>query len=116
MTRTPAENWALRARGVSAIRKSPLLVRPTHLSRASRLPGALNPRTALVHHPPEGEAGSGGKVLTLTGNYACPMTGEMHKPAKPVFHIISADKHVFEMHDPSKGENSKEMEITYTRK
>lgn len=63
----------------------------------------------------EGEAG-GGKVLTLTGTYACPMTGEMQKPAKQILRIISDDKHVFEMHDPSKGENSKEMEITYTRK
>lgn len=64
----------------------------------------------------EGEAASGGKVLTLAGEYACPMTGDMHKPTKQVVHIVSDDKHVFEMHDPSKGENSKEMEITYTRK
>lgn len=64
----------------------------------------------------EGEAGKDGKVLTLTGTYACPMTGEMHKQTKQVLRIISEDHHVFEMHDPTKGENSKEMEITYTRK
>jgi len=62
----------------------------------------------------EGEAS--GKVLTFEGSYACAMTGEKDKAAKQIYRIISPDKHVFEMHDPSKGANSKTMEITYTRK
>jgi hypothetical protein len=33
---------------------------------------------------------------------------------KQVLLIISPDKHVFEMHDPTKGD-LKTMEITYTR-
>ena len=64
----------------------------------------------------EGDAEDGGKVVTLGGDYACAMTGDKHKQTKQIFRIISHDKHVFEMHDPSKGDNSKEMEITYTRK
>ena len=35
---------------------------------------------------------------------------------KQVLLIVSQDKHVFEMHDPTKGSDSKTMEITYTRK
>ena len=57
-----------------------------------------------------------GKVITLGGSYACAMKGEKHKPTKQIYRIISNNKHVFEMHDPTKGENSKTMEITYTRK
>ena len=64
----------------------------------------------------EGDAAEGGKVITLEGKYDCPLTGEKDKASKEVFRIISRDKHVFEMHDPAKGANSKTMEITYTRK
>ena len=64
----------------------------------------------------EGDADTNGKVIILGGDYACAMTGEKHKEAKQIYRIISHDKHVFEMHDPTKGDNSKTMEITYTRK
>jgi hypothetical protein len=64
----------------------------------------------------EGEADKSGKVITFEGSYACAMTGEKEKPAKQVYRIISRDKHIFEMHDPRLGANSKTMEITYTRK
>jgi hypothetical protein len=64
----------------------------------------------------EGEVGSGQKVLTLEGKYHCPITGEKNKPMIQVIRILSPDKHVFEMHDPSLGEHSKTMEITYTRR
>ena len=64
----------------------------------------------------EGDADNGGKVITLEGDYACAMTGEKHKTAKQIYRIISRDKHVFEMHDPSRGSDTKAMEITYTRK
>jgi hypothetical protein len=64
----------------------------------------------------EGEADPAGKVLTLGGSYACAMTGEKNKETKQVYRIVSRDKHIFEMHDPSKGEHSKMLEITYTRK
>jgi len=55
-------------------------------------------------------------VITLEGKYDCPVTGEKDKASKLIYRIISRDKHVFEMHDPSKGDKSKTMEITYTRK
>jgi len=67
-------------------------------------------------HTFEGKADDGGKVVTLEGKYDCPLTGEKDKVSKEVYRIISRDKHIFEMHDPSKGPNSKTMEITYTRK
>ena len=63
----------------------------------------------------EGDADSGGKVITFKGDYACAMTGEKHKACKQVYRILSNDKHVFEMYDPAQGD-SKMMEITYTRK
>jgi hypothetical protein len=64
----------------------------------------------------EGDADAGGKVITFRGNYACAMTGEKDKATRQVYRIVGRDKHVFEMHDPSRGDNSKVMEITYTRK
>ena len=64
----------------------------------------------------EGEADAAGKVLTFGGSYACAMTGEKNKQTRQIYRIISRDKHVFEMHDPSLGNNSKVIEITYTRK
>jgi hypothetical protein len=64
----------------------------------------------------EGTATDDGKVITFNGKMDCPMTGEKDMAVTQVLRIISPDKHVFEMHDPSKGEKSKTMEITYTRK
>jgi hypothetical protein len=64
----------------------------------------------------EGESKDGNKVITLESTYDCPITGEKNKPSRQVYRIIDRDKHVFEMHDPSRGSNSKTMEITYTRK
>jgi hypothetical protein len=64
----------------------------------------------------EGEADSGGKMLTFGGSYACAMTGEKNKEIKQIYRIISPDKHVFEMHDPARSGNTRTMEITYTRK
>ena len=63
----------------------------------------------------EGDADSGGKVITFGGNYACAMTGEKNKETKQIYRIVSRDKHVFEMYDPAQGD-AKTMEITYTRK
>jgi hypothetical protein len=64
----------------------------------------------------EGEGKEGNKVITLEGSYDCPMTGEKDKASKQVYRIVNRDKHIFEMHDPGRGANSKTMEITYTRK
>jgi len=64
----------------------------------------------------EGDLDATGKVLTFNGEYACAMTGEKHKKSTLISRIVSKDKHIFEMHDPSLGANSKVMEITYTRK
>jgi hypothetical protein len=70
--------------------------------------------TALI--TTEGEAENGGKVITLEGKMDCPMTGQKDMAMKQVIRVISRDKHIFEMHDPAKGDKSKSMEITYTRK
>ena len=64
----------------------------------------------------EGDADTDGKNITLGGDYSCAMTGDKHKETRQIYRVLSRDKHVFEMHDPSRGENSKAMEITYTRK
>jgi hypothetical protein len=64
----------------------------------------------------EGDADAGGKVITLGGSYACAMTGEKDKANTQIYRIVSRDKHIFEMHDPTRGDKSKTMEITYTRK
>jgi len=64
----------------------------------------------------EGDADAGGKVITFGGNYACAMTGEKNKATTQIYRILGHDKHVFEMHDPTRGDNSKTLEITYTRK
>ena len=71
---------------------------------------------STIHFTTEGEAAEDGKVITLEGRYDCPMTGEKDRRTKQVFRILGPDKHVFEMHEAVKGEMSKTMEITYTRK
>ena len=64
----------------------------------------------------EGSVENDPKVITLTGKMDCPITGEKDVAMKQVLRIIDSNKHVFEMHDPRQGANSKTMEITYTRK
>lgn len=63
----------------------------------------------------EGKGDSGNKVITLEGKASCAATGRKDIPMKTVLRLISADKHVLEMFDGSKGPNAKTMEITYTR-
>jgi hypothetical protein len=63
----------------------------------------------------EGTASDDGKLITFTGTMDCPATGEKDVPMKHIVRIVSPEKHVFEMHDPRKGEDTKTMEITYTR-
>ncbi len=70
--------------------------------------------TAMMNS--EGTADEAKKVFTFTSKMDCPMTGEKDMPVKLVLRITSQDNHTFEMHDPRKGEKSKTMEITYTRK
>jgi Protein of unknown function (DUF1579) len=55
-------------------------------------------------------------AITLEGTYDCPITGGKDLPMKQVLLIVSPDKHVFEMYDPTKAGASKTMEITYTRR
>jgi hypothetical protein len=64
----------------------------------------------------EGTPSDGAKVITFNGKMDCPVTGEKDMSVKQVLRIINKDKHIFEMHDVRKGESSKTMEITYTRK
>jgi hypothetical protein len=63
----------------------------------------------------EGKGENGNKVITLEGKATCAATGQKDVPMKTVFRVINQDKHVFEMFDSSRGENTKTMEITYTR-
>jgi len=64
----------------------------------------------------EGTADSDGKVFTFHGKMDDAMTGEKDKPFKYILRILSADKHIFEMHDVKLGAKSKVGELTYTRK
>jgi hypothetical protein len=64
----------------------------------------------------EGTADQVGKVLQFSGHQDCPLTGEKDIPVKQVLRILTRDLHVFEMHDLRRGENSKTMEVTYSRK
>jgi hypothetical protein len=64
----------------------------------------------------EGTADETGKVLTFLGKMDEPTTGQKDKPTKHIVHIISPDKHTFEMHDLSLGDKSKVFEMVYTRK
>lgn len=63
----------------------------------------------------EGSSDDDGKTLTFTGKMTCPAEGT-EKPVKLVIKITDTNKHTFEMHDPSLGEKSKTMEITYIKK
>gem|GEM_PF-321334 len=64
----------------------------------------------------EGTFDAAGKVFTYHGKMDEPATGEKDKPVKFVHRVLSADKHVFEIHDVGLGAKSKVMEMTYTRK
>jgi uncharacterized protein DUF1579 len=120
---TAKSSWAMNGRFVQEEFKGEMMGKPFH---GMSLTGYDNQKqkynslwvddmsTAIFTS--EGTADDGAKVITFTGKMDCPMTGQKDMPVKHVVRIISPDKHVFEMHDPSKGDNSKTMEITYTRK
>jgi hypothetical protein len=63
----------------------------------------------------EGTADAAGKVFTFRGTMDDPITGQTDKPVKLVINVIDPDRHTFEVHDLTKGEKSKVMEMTYTR-
>jgi hypothetical protein len=63
----------------------------------------------------EGRGENGNKVITLEGTTSCAATGRTDVPMKLVLRVLGPDKYTFEMFDKSRGENSKSMEITYTR-
>ena len=120
---TAKNTWALKGRFVQQEFSGEFMGKPFHgisftgydnVRQKYRSVWIDDMSTAMVTS--EGDAEDGGKLITLGGDYACAMTGDEHKQTKQIFRIISRDKHVFEMHDPSKGDDSKEMEITYTRK
>src|SRR5262245_12866373 len=120
---TAKNNWALKGRFVQQEFSGEVMGKPfrgisflryDHVRQKYRSVWIDDMSTTMVTS--EGDADTGGKIITLGGDYACAMTGDKHKQTKQIFRFLSRDKHVFEMHDPTKGENSKEMEITYTRK
>jgi hypothetical protein len=57
----------------------------------------------------------GGKVITLEGMASCPMRQRGDIPMKLVLRVLGPDKHTFEMFDLSQGQDTKTMEIIYTR-
>jgi Protein of unknown function (DUF1579) len=61
-----------------------------------------------------GTADPSGKVLTMTGTYEDPVTGEK-KTMKQITRIVDANRHVFEIWEDRGGKEVKSMEITYTR-
>jgi hypothetical protein len=63
-----------------------------------------------------GSAGRTGDVFVMYGPMHEWSTGELDKVVKYVFRIINKDKHVFEIHDEWIVDNTKVMELTYTRK
>jgi hypothetical protein len=63
----------------------------------------------------EGKGESGNKVIKLEGKVSCAATGRKDVPMKTVYRLIGPDKHVFELFDGSRGENTKTMEIIYIR-
>jgi hypothetical protein len=63
-----------------------------------------------------GTCDGSGKVLTTTGDYGDPMTGEKAQKFKCVFRVESKDKHTWESYKIGKdGKEVKDMEIVYTR-
>jgi hypothetical protein len=64
-----------------------------------------------------GSVDKSGKTLTMWGTMDEPMTGEKNKKVKYVTHIISPDKHIFEIFDISAyGDKKPTMQMTYIRK
>jgi hypothetical protein len=71
--------------------------------------------TTLLHF--EGNFDRTDKTLLLYGSMDEPMSGEHDKCVKYVWRLADKDKMVFEVHDlPIGEENTKVVEITYTRK
>ncbi len=63
-----------------------------------------------------GTGDASGKNLTLTGEYADPMTGKMTK-MRSVSKVVDDKTFIFEMHGPGQdGKEFKMMEITHTKK
>lgn len=61
-----------------------------------------------------GKMDASGKVMTMTGSYDDPVTGEK-KVMKEVTKFVSPNQHVFEIWEIQGGKEVKGMEITYTR-
>ncbi|MDB6055652.1 MAG: uncharacterized protein JWN25_3175 [Verrucomicrobiales bacterium] len=64
----------------------------------------------------QGKGENGNKTITLEGKADCAASGQKDMPMKTTLRLVSPDKHIFEMYNGAKGENTKTMEITYTRK
>lgn len=60
----------------------------------------------------EGKGENGKKVITLEGTSNCPATGRKDIPIKTIYRVLTPDSYLFEMFN----DETKTMEITYTRK
>lgn len=63
-----------------------------------------------------GSATADKKSFTFNGRMDDPMSGEKNKPVKYIIRIVDANKRIFQMHEPARGEKSLVAEMTYTRK
>ena len=63
----------------------------------------------------EGLVDQSGKVLSLWGTMDEWLTDEHDKPVLYRFTIVDEDNYIFEVHDVSLGDNSKVIEVLYTR-
>ena len=70
-------------------------------------------QTALLTS--EGNFDAGGDTLITYGFTDSPITGECDRLAKYVWRFEGPDKFTFELHDPSAGEQSKVLDVVYTR-
>lgn len=63
----------------------------------------------------EGEASEDGKTISMTGQAADPMTGDM-KNFRHVMKLVSNDQYIYEMYEPGPdGEMTKTATLTYNR-
>jgi hypothetical protein len=63
----------------------------------------------------EGRGEDGNQTIKLEGTSSCPGTDRLDTPMRVVLRVLGPDRHTFEMYDCSQGQNTKTMEITYTR-
>ena len=116
--------WLIEGLWVQSESKGTVLGMPVHSfmtigydrMKMSYVTSAVDSMNTYMLHS-EGDFDPKGKVLITYGTLDEWITGEHDKMVKYVWRFVDADKIVFEVHDlPIGEENTKVVEITYTRK